>query len=95
MRALAPCAIVANPWGGSPVAVEEPENGVHPGRLEVVVQPLASLVTHANRQVIVTTHSPRFCELALRTAPDDAGAFHVQRVGSATEVTSGEAKANR
>ena len=31
LRVIALCAIVVNPWGGSLVALEEPENGVHPG----------------------------------------------------------------
>ena len=34
LRVLALCAIAVNPWGGSLLAFEEPENGVHPRRLD-------------------------------------------------------------
>ncbi len=39
--------------------IEEPENGIHPKRLEKVVEILQSRVTeHPETQVILTTHSP-------------------------------------
>ncbi|MEB3317490.1 MAG: AAA family ATPase, partial [Cyanobacteriota bacterium] len=39
------------------VAFEEPENGVHPRRIEVMTRLLAR--ASRNQQVIVTTHSPQ------------------------------------
>lgn len=62
LRVLALCAIAVNPWGGSLVAFEEPENGVHPRRLMLIAQLLISLATERQTQVIVTTHSPLFCQ---------------------------------
>ena len=77
LTVLALCAIAANPWPSAMVAFEEPENGVHPARLEVIALLLVSMARlHGDvpaRQVIVTTHSPTFvaamCARA-RIAPD-------------------------
>lgn len=89
LRVLALCSIAVNPWGGSLVAFEEPENGVHPRRIDLIAKLLHSLATGQERQVIVTTHSPRFCDAVLeltRGQEDDAGFFTVQRVGEATSI---------
>ncbi len=68
LRVLALCAIALNPWPGSLIAFEEPENGVHPKRLEVIVNLLSSIALDEakNRQVIVTTHSPLFVSKIFR-----------------------------
>jgi predicted ATPase len=58
LRVLALCSIAANPWPGRMVAFEEPENGVHPRRIEVVANVLANLARQARTQVVVSTHSP-------------------------------------
>lgn len=89
LRVLALCAIAVNPWGGSLIAFEEPETGVHPRRLDLIAQLLMSLASDGDRQVIVTTHSPLFCDAVLRraaSAPEDVGLFNVRRVGQATTV---------
>ena len=89
LRILALCAIAVNPWGGSLLAFEEPENGVHPRRLELIAQLLLSLAIDQGRQVVVTTHSPLFCDAVLkgaRTRPEDIRLFNVRRDGSATVV---------
>lgn len=65
LRVLALAAIAANPWPGSLVAFEEPENGVHPRRLELIARLLGSLAIEQGLQVIVTTHSPLFCQQIL------------------------------
>jgi predicted ATPase len=69
LRVLALCAIAINPWGGPLIGFEEPENGVHPRRLELIAHLLWSLA-HASasrgRQLILTTHSPLFCDALLR-----------------------------
>src|SRR5207247_4910078 len=78
LRVLALCAIAVNPWGGSLLAFEEPENGVHPRRLELIVQLLTSLALERGRQVVVTTHSPLFCDSVLKGARSyqkDVGLF--------------------
>jgi len=89
LRVLALCAIAVNPWGGSLLAFEEPENGVHPRRLELIAQLLLSLALEQGRQVVVTTHSPLFCDAVLkgaRSRPGDIGLFNVRREGQATVI---------
>jgi len=58
LRVLALCALAASPWPASLLAFEEPENGVHPTRIELVTQLLRGMTGSTARQVIVTTHSP-------------------------------------
>lgn len=89
LRVLALCTIVVNPWSGSLLAFEEPENGVHPRRIELIADLLASLAIDRRRQVIVTTHSPLFCDAVLRKArdnPEEIALLNVRREGNATEV---------
>jgi predicted ATPase len=89
LRVLALCAIAVNPWGGSLLAFEEPENGVHPRRLELIAELLLSLAMERSRQVVVTTHSPLFCDAILKRArsrPEEIGLFNVRREGQATVV---------
>ena len=89
LRVLALCAIVVNPWSGSLLAFEEPENGVHPRRLELIAELLISLAIEQRRQVIVTTHSPLFCDAALklsRSHPSDIVLMNVRRGANGTEV---------
>jgi predicted ATPase len=89
LRVLALCAIAVNPWGGSLLAFEEPENGVHPRRLELIAKLLLSLALEQGRQVVVTTHSPLFCDAMLKGARKrlgDIGLFSVLRDGQATVV---------
>ncbi len=90
LRVLGLCAIAVNPWGGSLLAFEEPENGVHPRRLELIAQLLTSLALEQGRQVIVTTHSPLFCDVVLKQARErkssDIALFNVLRVGQETRV---------
>jgi energy-coupling factor transporter ATP-binding protein EcfA2 len=56
LRVMAVCAMAAAPNATGLLAFEEPENGVHPRRIEVIT----SILAHAarKRQVILTTHSP-------------------------------------
>ncbi len=89
LRVLALCAIAVNPWSGSLLAIEEPENGVHPRRLDLIAQLLLSLATRPGRQVIVTTHSPRFCDAVLKQAPAASGVvgfLNVRRDGRTTVI---------
>ena len=66
LRVLALCALCVNPWRPALVAFEEPENGVHPRRLDLIAEMLVSLAAEDGTQVVVTTHSPRFCDAVLR-----------------------------
>jgi predicted ATPase len=65
LRILALCCIAANPWPPRLVAFEEPENGVHPRRIEVIADLLVSIASSHDRQVVVTTHSPAFVSAML------------------------------
>jgi predicted ATPase len=95
LRVLALCALAANPWGGSLLAFEEPENGVHPRRVELIVQLLVSLAADQGRQIIVTTHSPLFCDAVLRESlsrPRQVALLNVRRGLSGTEVVPFDAQ---
>jgi predicted ATPase len=89
LRVLALAAVAANPWGGSLLTFEEPENGVHPRRLDLIAQLLVTLATDRKRQVVVTTHSPRFCDVVLglsRHHGGDIAMLNTRHVGGQTEV---------
>jgi len=90
LRVLALCALTVNPWSGSLLAFEEPENGVHPRRLELIVELLASLAGDQGRQVIVTTHSPLFCDAVLKLAkdrPEEIALLRVRQGPVGTEIS--------
>ena len=62
------------------IALEEPENGIHPEKIEAMLGLLRSLSQPEEpeepksgrlRQVLVNTHSPYLVEEVLRRAPDD------------------------
>jgi predicted ATPase len=89
LRVLALCAIAVNPWTKGLIAFEEPENGVHPRRLELIADLLTSLAVHQGRQVIVTTHSPLFCNAILkktRSYPGKIAMLNVRRHHGGTQV---------
>lgn len=89
LRVLALCSIAVNPWSDSLLAFEEPENGVQPRRLELIVELLSSLALRKKRQLIVTTHSPLFCNSVFRLSrehPQEVRLLRVRRVGASTEV---------
>ncbi len=89
LRVLALASVAANPWGGSLLAFEEPENGVHPRRLDLIAQLLVTLAVDRKRQVVVTTHSPRFCDVVLglgRRHGDEIALLNTRHVGGETEV---------
>jgi predicted ATPase len=90
LRVLALCAIAVNPWSGSLLAFEEPENGVHPRRLELIAQLLLSLAIEQGKQLIVTTHSPLFCDAVLKEArsqPREIALFNVRHTEKGTTVS--------
>jgi len=91
LRVLALCAIGVNPWSGSVLAFEEPENGVHPRRLELIVELMCSLALEQGKQLVVTTHSPLLCDAVLKRARSRIGDIALLRVrqGRAeTEISS-------
>lgn len=69
LRFLALCLISADPDFGGVLCMEEPENGIHPGRIHAMVELVRDLavdptegpsVDNPLRQVLVNTHSPLF-----------------------------------
>jgi predicted ATPase len=66
LRVLAICSVAASPWPGSLIAFEEPENGVHPRRIETIARLLAEVTRGGSRQVVVTTHSPHLLGALMR-----------------------------
>ncbi len=88
LRVLALAAVAVNPWSGS-VALEEPENGVHPRRLQRIASLLLELSTE--RQVIVATHSPILVDAVIREireneATNRTGFFNVRRGETGTVI---------
>ena len=72
LRFLALCIINNDPEVLGLICMEEPENGIHPERIEAMVQLVRGLAVDADRapgesnpfrQVIVNTHSPLFVQL--------------------------------
>lgn len=71
LRFLALCLISVDPEFGGVLCMEEPENGIHPGRIAAMVELVRDLAVDAQerptwdnplRQVIVNTHSPFFVQ---------------------------------
>ena len=89
LRVLALCCLAGNPWPGELIAFEEPENGVHPRRIEVVANLLASMAEQKRSQVVVTTHSPTLIAAMLQRAEKDPSRiklFRCSQRGRATQV---------
>lgn len=92
LRVIALCALSVNPWSRSLMAFEEPENGVHPCRVELIARMLVSMAVDFGRQVVVTTHSPLFCDAVLREARSrsvsdkEVGLLNVRREGIASTI---------
>jgi predicted ATPase len=88
LRVLALCALSVNPWGSALLSFEEPENGVHPRRLELIAELLVSLAVGQKRQLLVTTHSAQFCSAILKRKaefPGDIALVSVRSQRGATE----------
>ncbi|AHY47416.1 AAA domain [Rubrobacter radiotolerans] len=77
LRFLTLCILAEDPSTRGVICMEEPENGIHPAKLDAMVELLHDLavdpsemtgITNPFRQVIVATHSPYFVQLQ---EPDD------------------------
>ena len=56
------------------IAIEEPENGIHPSNLKLVIDFIRDMVkTNENTQVIITTHSPYLLDCV---EPEEVLIFH-------------------
>lgn len=70
LRALALLAVLTVEPHPSVIAIEEPENGIYPGRLRRLIMLLRDLAVHdGETQVLLTTHSP-VVVAALRDKPE-------------------------
>jgi predicted ATPase len=77
MRFLALAVLELDPESQGLLCLEEPENGIHPERIEKILELLQNIATDPNepigtdnplRQVIINTHSPAVVQLV----PDDS-----------------------
>lgn len=65
------------------MAFEEPDNGVQPRRLALVAELVASLALgESPQQVILTTHSPLFCNAVIHLARQQAEKVRIYRTVS-------------
>jgi len=88
LRVLGLCAVAVTAQSGL-IALEEPENGVQPQRLERIAELLASISRRSGAQIVVTTHSPGFVAAMLERAQRDGadiGLFSVSRSGRSTII---------
>ncbi len=76
LRFLALCILAEDPAFQGVICMEEPENGIHPEKMEAMVNLLRDLAVDSNRapgpdnpmrQVILATHSPWFVQLQNRS----------------------------
>ncbi len=69
------------------IAFEEPENGIHPRRVELIARLLESRTHAGNSQFIVTTHSP----ILVDYLPNDS-LFVCKRIGTQTSIEAFDSK---
>jgi len=62
LRMLGLLALTGSEEPPSLVGFEEPENGVHPGRIDLIAEFLKTRQIQGSTQYIVTTHSPRLLD---------------------------------
>lgn len=89
--AILVAALVFSPKG-STILIEEPENHLHPGAIEVIGDLLNHVVLHDEKQVILTTHSRNLINVYLSDVGPAAkrGAKHVRMVPERFEMLSVE-----
>ncbi len=77
---LAYLTILYLPYPPRVLLIEEPENGIHPKRLQDVLQILRELITEqGHTQIILTTHSPYVVD---QFQPDEVSLCHKEKDGS-------------
>lgn len=89
LRVIALAALALNPFPARLVGLEEPENGVHPARLENLLSLMSHLAIRRGVQVLVNTHSPLFVAHAVRLQkdhPDKVGIYSVRTDGGTTNI---------
>ena len=96
LRYLALAVLAADPGSGRLLCLDTPENGIHPARLKALVELTRRLAVDPGsapgpdnplRQVIVTTHSPRFVRCVAERHPGDVLAAETATVPYAGSPT--------
>ncbi|MGD9895646.1 MAG: AAA family ATPase [Candidatus Methylacidiphilaceae bacterium] len=83
LRMLGMLALTGAKEPPSLIGFEEPENGIHPRRIELIADLLKTRASLGQTQYIVTTHSPILPDLI----PDDS-LFVVRKLKSGTQIDS-------
>jgi predicted ATPase len=76
LRVLGMLAMLAPGGPSTTIGFEEPENGVHPRRLQIVARLLNNAARQSGKQLVVTTHSsklPDYLKHLNYTQPDSKG----------------------
>jgi predicted ATPase len=81
LRILGMLALIGAKEAPALVGFEEPENGIHPRRIELIAELLKTRATIGVTQYIVTTHSPILPDLI----PEDA-LYAVRRTDAGTRI---------
>ncbi len=82
LRLIGLLSIVGTKDSPSVICFEEPENGIHPRRIEMVAEYLKNAVSE-NTQIIATTHSPLLPDLM-----DDSALFVCRKIEGKTVIQS-------
>lgn len=67
LRFLLLLTVLTNPWSTGLIAIDEPENGLHPSMLPIIAE--YAVEASKRTQVIFTTHSPQFLDAFTDTKP--------------------------
>lgn len=90
LRLLATSVLLRSVAPGTFVAIEEPENGIHPGRLRTLLDRVHSITTPSRDalpvQVLVNSHSPVLLA-TLHDRPESIVLADLVRKGTGTRVT--------
>lgn len=89
LRVVALAAMALNPNPVRLIGLEEPENGVHPARLQHILDLLRYLALDRGVQVLVNTHSPLFVSRALalqREQPEMVKVLSVRSDAGSTSI---------
>ncbi len=81
LRMLGLLALSGVDQGPALVGIEEPENGVHPRRIELIAELLKTQESLNQTQHIITTHSP-----ILPDPLEDSSLFAVRRLNGQTHI---------
>ena len=84
LRFLALTLLAYLPNSTGPYLIEEPENGIHPRAIEIVLQALSSVY---DSQVLLATHSPS----VIRLVPIEQMLCLARSSANGTDVVSGSA----